>query len=625
MSTDLSYSTNPADWTRYSHVSVAQQKPDGGVVGETINTVALIGKCVRSPGLKKVTSPANFISLFGGRDAGSGGALKGEVWKGLLNRQFSWPLVVSPVIASDAVKAASSPTGTTSAVAATGSITSPAKSAYTSGAIFTISDGTHTPTVFEIRKAGGAPSGDNVAVDLGTATSAQECAVLIAAAINGVTTTLTVTAGTPSGGVLALTADTSDATHNVPITTDIVATGFAISGMSGGVTYSASTAIARIDATSVGEWANGATGYGITYDVATASDAIGTHWDLVIHFGGKATRYANLNTSGSSDNLSSVVGSASTNLIALTKLAPGRPSNVTGASLASGSDGTADSGDYIDALDAAANYPGIDIVCVCERAVDGAGQILLNHEIARLAPLHPMTNFITWAGIYTAPGDESTADITTQANNIIWSSNTSKTRDAKAGDLVEGGSHLDMAAVLSQTAPDIDPGDEDNIPLLAGISELGNESLESGDIITLLDKGISILEKVDNGFRFHESVAVDGSRVVDVRGAQYLIQSLTNYWKHDLRKPFNEERARNMIAKGDAFISGLQHDGRIVDQDNATYGKAWKFSWVQTDEERAQNIGKLQAQIRLLPHLFFLVILTDISTGTSTFTLSKNL
>ena len=628
MSTDLFYSSNPNEWTRVEGVSIDIQKPEGQVVGESINTVALIGKCARGKtGAKRVNSPAHFLSLFGGRDAGGGGTLKGEVWKALLNRQFSWPMVVSRVVADDAVTATkTTASGAVTAVAATGSMTSAAKADYTDGKIFTISDGTHTPVIFEIDKTGNGVAGTNTVCNLSSATTANECAIILVAAINSVTTGLTVTAGTPSNGTFVLTADTSDATHNVTITTDITATGFAVSGMANGVTYAAPGDGIQVDATSEGAWANGATGYGITYDIVDATDLDATHFDFVTHFGGKSTRYKNLNTTTGQDNLASVVGTAESNLVLLTKLSDGRPINVTGASLATGSDGEVDGGSYLDALDLAANYPGIDIVAVCERAVDAAGQVMLNAEITWLAPLHPMVNFVTWGGVYGDVADDAAlkvAQITTLANNIIWCTNTSRTLDAKAGDFIEGGSHLDMAALLSQTDADIHPGDEDNLKILAGINSLGNESLGRGDLITAKEAGMSTLEKVDGGFRFHTAVATDGSEVTDVRAAQFLIQSLTNAWKHDIRKPFTTDRATNMIGKGNAFCKELQDTPRIIDSDSATLGKAWKFQFVQTDEERAQNLGKLQTQIRTVPHLLYLAVLTDISTGTSTFTLTR--
>ena len=47
---DFNYSNNPNTWTQTEGVSVSQQKPDGGVVGATVNTVALVGNAT-PPGI----------------------------------------------------------------------------------------------------------------------------------------------------------------------------------------------------------------------------------------------------------------------------------------------------------------------------------------------------------------------------------------------------------------------------------------------------------------------------------------------------------------------------------------------------------------------------------------------
>ena len=100
---EIFFSNNPNEWTRTEGVTVAIQKPDGGVVGESVNTVALVGQTTRGDALYQANTPAQFLSLSGGRDAGGGGACTNQAWKAMLNRQFSWPLIVSPVKAAAAV------------------------------------------------------------------------------------------------------------------------------------------------------------------------------------------------------------------------------------------------------------------------------------------------------------------------------------------------------------------------------------------------------------------------------------------------------------------------------------------------------------------------------------------
>lgn len=105
--TSIYYSSNPADWTDLEGVYINRKKPEAQVVGADVNTPGLAGACVRGPLVATlVTSPAHFLQLYGGRDYGGGGAIKGEVWKALMGRKWSWPLAVCRAAAAAAAAAA---------------------------------------------------------------------------------------------------------------------------------------------------------------------------------------------------------------------------------------------------------------------------------------------------------------------------------------------------------------------------------------------------------------------------------------------------------------------------------------------------------------------------------------
>jgi hypothetical protein len=499
MSTDLFYSNNPADAVALEGITVSKTQADVPVTGVALNTVALVGQQVMGPdGAKVRTSPQSFSAMYGGRDAGGGGAITGQLWKAINNRAFSWPMVFSRARAAAAVKATAN-------------------------------------------------------------------------LVNGAST------------------------------------------------------IAVVTAASAGAWANGASGYGLTLDVVAATDGDATHWNLVVKLAGNTVQVIqNINTSTGFDNTLAATGSSEANLITLAKGGTsGRPTNITGEALASGSDGTIAASDYVTALDAAANMVEADIVVVCERAVDATGQATLNAEMVRLAAANPQKLFVTWGGAYAIPGDDVTAKNTQftagSSDFVIYCGNTSWTYDKLANSQVEGGAHLDMAAILSQTAADIHPGDEDNLGMCAGVRHLTNESLQRGDLISLKGAGISTLEKVDGGFRFHTAVTTTGLEITDVRTAQYLMASIINSVKHDVRKPFTATRSKNMVGKIMNFLQAQQKEERFVDKDSATMGKAFDIRFVQTDEERSRNLGKLQIKIRTIPHLLYLVLLQDIGTGVITF------
>ena len=106
MPTDIMFTTSPSEWTKLEGLYVAQQKQEGQITGANVNTVGLFGTAVRGPTTPQVCSdPSDFLALYGGRDNGGGGAITGGMWKALLNRKFSWPMVTNRVAASAAVAA----------------------------------------------------------------------------------------------------------------------------------------------------------------------------------------------------------------------------------------------------------------------------------------------------------------------------------------------------------------------------------------------------------------------------------------------------------------------------------------------------------------------------------------
>ena len=139
---------------------------------------------------------------------------------------------------------------------ATGTITAVAEALLVDGETFTLDDGVNAPTVFEIDVGGGGVAGTNVAVVIVAMDADTAVAIAIAAAINSVTTTLLITAATPTTAVVSLTNVNAGA-YNTAITDTVVDAGFIVTGMSGGT------------ATTVGAIADDGTGI-LTGDVDPA-------------------------------------------------------------------------------------------------------------------------------------------------------------------------------------------------------------------------------------------------------------------------------------------------------------------------------------------------------------------
>jgi hypothetical protein len=120
------------------------------------------------------------------------------------------------------------------AVASTGAMVGVAGTNLIDGETFTLSDGLNAATVFEFDDNASVLPG-NIAVTFVSGDTASQVATTMRAAINGVGSTLGITA-TGAGANIILTNDVKGSMGNVTITTTVVDAGFiaGVSGMSGG-------------------------------------------------------------------------------------------------------------------------------------------------------------------------------------------------------------------------------------------------------------------------------------------------------------------------------------------------------------------------------------------------------
>jgi hypothetical protein len=84
------FTTNQAEFGRVEAVYVSPRNPPPIISGVAINDVGLVGTAARGPVDRRVeiTSPGRFAEVFGGRDYGTGGDVKSELWRMLLNKFF---------------------------------------------------------------------------------------------------------------------------------------------------------------------------------------------------------------------------------------------------------------------------------------------------------------------------------------------------------------------------------------------------------------------------------------------------------------------------------------------------------------------------------------------------------
>jgi len=124
-------------------------------------------------------------------------------------------------------------------VKATGTITTVAGASLVDGETFTISDGRNDPVIFEFDD-GGAATGDTLpnghtAVAFTAGDSADDVRDAITAAVNGIGSTLKITASNLVAGQVDLEADDYGSYQNVAITHTVAAGGWAVVGMASGV------------------------------------------------------------------------------------------------------------------------------------------------------------------------------------------------------------------------------------------------------------------------------------------------------------------------------------------------------------------------------------------------------
>lgn len=104
------FSNNPADWTDLEGVYVNELVPPAAILGINLNGVVVVGKTIRGPVNTpvQISSPQRLISVFGGRDLGSGGAIANDVWTSFLNKSFGSNTYVIRAAAAAAVAASGS-------------------------------------------------------------------------------------------------------------------------------------------------------------------------------------------------------------------------------------------------------------------------------------------------------------------------------------------------------------------------------------------------------------------------------------------------------------------------------------------------------------------------------------
>jgi hypothetical protein len=385
----------------------------------------------------------------------------------------------------------------------------------------------------------------------------------------------------------------------------------------------AGTAIARIDASSVGTWGND-----VQFKISAATNGDANYWNLTVRYLGNDVVYKNLLTTTGNDNTATVLGDDYGNLITITKLADGRPVNtaagVDGADSSAfvnlgetvaaftsvaGTDGTIADTDFTGTgkgLELLANEPDVAIVLVAERM-----STVIKDKIELLSASAVDRVYLVGADAETTSVSAAATDAALQrSDRIIYCYNHFYTRDPDTGTEVLCRPESLMASILSQTAVDVHVGDFDNRKYAAGVTRLYS-TLSRQDYIDLKAAGISALEK-DEGFGFVSGVTsslTSGKEdITRRRSVDYIQLSLAGQLKYSVYKKNTESRRNANAGLIKGWLNGLKKNEFIVEDFSVDTES------LNTTASRAQGIEKILLRVKLLGHIKHLVLETEMGT-----------
>ncbi len=363
------------------------------------------------------------------------------------------------------------------------------------------------------------------------------------------------------------------------------------------------TAIVRVDASSVGKWSDGT----VSGEVLAASDGDGTHWNLSLSYLGRSILLENLNTTAGVDNLAVTLGDDDGRWVDLTKLADGRPVNGT-FTITGGADGSIADTDFTAttrALDVAFAKT-TNVVCwlVVGRST-AAVKSSLKTRAAKVPTgfvlMCPDTSTVSKATAITEAGNNQV-----DGGRVLYAFNHPVIFDPETGQRMTVEPHAFLASILSQIEGDKAPTTASTKQYLAAIDSLST-SLSRPDLEDLRAGGIMAIAD-DRGFVFWSGVTTDGLEAVDVRAADTINETVGRFLGGSKGEGNTKSlRTANVgaiddklseLVKAERYLEAYQLDGEILN----------------TPTSRGQNIEKLALTGRLISHMNFIIVESQLGT-----------
>lgn len=384
------------------------------------------------------------------------------------------------------------------------------------------------------------------------------------------------------------------------------------------------TAVVRIDALGPGTHGND-----IQWKVLDATNGDANYWNLAIKLYGVVKLFPNIVTT-TLDNTNQVIGSDDATIIRLTKLASGRPVNSTASTDGADADGYTKLGQTVSAFTSVAGTEGsiadtdytvasgpMEIlnntrgISAC--AVVGRSNSTIKTKIMALAALASQR---VW---FECPDDETktAAEAVTERESntggrLSYWFNHEKITDPTTTEEILVEPFLLPMSIISQTDPDIHPGDFDNAVFTGGsrgvyneLSDADRDSLDAGGVSFIhRDLDVSGNDVVIPGNALTCDNAVN-NRDLDGRYMKdFLLDALAQRLRGDHFKGNTKKNRAARSAACSGFLTTLAKNDRYIMRDE-TSGKP-QFTYVNDSsvnslDDQATGLQKEVLIARLIP------------------------
>lgn len=385
------------------------------------------------------------------------------------------------------------------------------------------------------------------------------------------------------------------------------------------------TAVLRIDAANPGTWGND-----VMFRVYAATNGDANAFNLGIKLYGVLKVYENLKISTGFDNTNQVLGNDDANLITLTKLADGRPMNHTPSADGADADGYVNLGETVASFTSVAGTDG-SIADTDYTAVGGPMEIIdattginacavvgrSNATVKQKAEdLAGATTQRVW---FICPDSESVTSasaITERASNTggrlsYWFNHVYITDPITREEIAEE-PFLYPMSIISQTDPDIHPGDYDNAVLTRSARRVHNE-LANGTRDSLNAAGVSFMwrdldasgnDVVIPGNALTCDLAVN-NRDLDGRYMKdFILDAVARRLQGDQFKGNTPANRAARAAAVSGFLEGLALNDRYIMRDELSGKPQFEYTNNSSVNNAAENAAGLQRELliaRLIP------------------------